>query len=285
MALFFTLSGFLITNFLIHKPDVISFMIRRFVRIVPLAWLCMLIALIWVDANPGVWAANLLFYSNWPPMQLPSVFTPFWSLCVEMQFYVGIALLVVIFRDRGLMLLPIICVIVTLFRAMNGVHVAINTYYRVDEILAGCILALVFNRRLGDGVRNWVARMNPFVLITLFLISCHPEGDFMNYFRPYLAALLVGWSIFNPDARLSRLLCSRLLVYIAAISFALYVLHPLLAHTWLGSGEQFEKYAKRPLLFGLLFLLAHFSTFYFEHRCIAWGKDIAARISSRGVRE
>jgi len=39
MALFFTLSGFLITNLLLRNPSVIDFLIRRFFRIIPLAWL------------------------------------------------------------------------------------------------------------------------------------------------------------------------------------------------------------------------------------------------------
>jgi peptidoglycan/LPS O-acetylase OafA/YrhL len=45
MCLFFTLSGFLITNFLIHKPNVYDFLIRLFFRIIPLAWLYLTIAL------------------------------------------------------------------------------------------------------------------------------------------------------------------------------------------------------------------------------------------------
>src|ERR1700759_971314 len=44
MALFFTLSGFLITRLLL-STDVRSFLIRRFFRIIPLAWLTILIVL------------------------------------------------------------------------------------------------------------------------------------------------------------------------------------------------------------------------------------------------
>jgi peptidoglycan/LPS O-acetylase OafA/YrhL len=41
MALFFTLSGFLITRFLLMHDNVLDFLTRRFFRIVPLAWLSM----------------------------------------------------------------------------------------------------------------------------------------------------------------------------------------------------------------------------------------------------
>lgn len=280
MALFFTLSGFLITQSLLRNSSVTEFLIRRFVRIVPLAWVCLVVALVWIDASPQQWLANLFFYANWPPMQLPTVLSPVWSLCVEVQFYVGIAFLVLLMRRHAFFVLPFLCLAITAFRAINGVHVAINTYYRLDEILAGCMLALILSKGLGGWV--WVSRLNPYLLGVLFLVSCHPESGAFNYVRPYLAALLVGWALLSPQASLSRALCNRFLIYVAAVSYALYMIHPLLAHSWLGSGESLEKYIKRPLLFFVLFVLAHVSTFYFERRCISWGKNFSMKIAAKG---
>jgi peptidoglycan/LPS O-acetylase OafA/YrhL len=74
---------------------------------------------------------------------------------------------------------------------------------------------------------------------------------------------------------------NRLLVYVATISYALYVVHPLLADTWLGSGEGIVKYAKRPLLFAAVFLSAHISTFHYEKRWIAFGKILCTKWNSR----
>ena len=45
MVLFFTLSGFLITSFLLKKQSIPGFLIRRFFRIIPLAWLYLAVAL------------------------------------------------------------------------------------------------------------------------------------------------------------------------------------------------------------------------------------------------
>jgi len=64
MALFFTLSGFLITNFLLHRSSVTDFLIRRLFRIIPLAWLYITIALYISSSTPDVWRAHLLFYAN-----------------------------------------------------------------------------------------------------------------------------------------------------------------------------------------------------------------------------
>ncbi len=104
----------------------------------------------------------------------------------------------------------------------------------------------------------------------------------MSYLRPYIAALLVGSTLCRAPAVLGVLLRGRVLAYIAEISYALYVIHHLLMFTWLGSGERLEKYLKRPLLLAATFALAHLSTFQYEHRCIAFGKRLSARL---GVKE
>jgi peptidoglycan/LPS O-acetylase OafA/YrhL len=120
------------------------------------------------------------------------------------------------------------------------------------------------------------------VLMPLYAASCFPQGEWLNYLRPYLAALLIGNTLLNGGSVLAKGLTNRALSYIAGISYALYVLHPLLAASWLGSGSIMEKYAKRPLMFLALFLLAHLSTFYFERRCIAFGKKLGG--SSKAAR-
>jgi peptidoglycan/LPS O-acetylase OafA/YrhL len=100
----------------------------------------------------------------------------------------------------------------------------------------------------------------------------------MNYFRPYLAATLVGATLYNQNTHFAKFLEHKWLFYIASISYALYIIHPLLASSWLGSGDLIEKYSKRPLLFAVLFLLAHLSTFYYEHRVMAWGKAASLKL-------
>lgn len=278
MALFFTLSGFLITSFLLHHNSVVDFLVRRFFRIVPLAWLCLAIALPMANVTLDSYLANFLFVANWPPFWLTDVNSHFWSLCVEMQFYIGIALLCLMLRDRGLLLIPMFCVAVTIARIANVEHASIVTWFRADEILSGSVLALAYNGRLGKLLPDLIKSANPYLLFVLLIVSSHPDSGAANYLRPYLAATLVGTTLFNNKTPLAALLTNSTLSYIAAVSYALYVLHPLLVHTWLGSGEILEKYLKRPLLFGSLFFLAHVSTFYFEHRWIAFGKRLAGRL-------
>lgn len=277
MSLFFTLSGFLVTHILIGRPQVIDFLVRRFLRILPLAWLYILIALSIHPVSRETWLAHVFFYVNYPPKPLIDVTAHLWSLCVEMHFYIGLALLVSMLKKKGLLLIPLICIAITAIRVFNLEYISVITHFRIDEILAGGILALIYNRQLGSALYNMMSKINYVYLLVLLLISCHPEAGFMNYFRPYFAATLVGITLFNQNTQFTRFLENRWFFYIASISFALYVIHPLLESTWLGSGNIFEKYSKRPLLFLILFLCAHISTFYYEKKVMAWGKNISQK--------
>ncbi|MHB1677804.1 MAG: acyltransferase family protein [Sulfuriferula sp.] len=283
MALFFTLSGFLIADFLLKHTSLVDFAIRRLFRILPLAWLYMIIALYINHVSAATWLAHMFFYANFPPKPLIHVTDHMWSLCVELQFYVGIFLLVLVFKKRGLMFIPALCIAITLLRIVNGMHYSVITYYRVDEILVGSVLALIYNGKLGTWPGELLKRTNTGVILILLLLSCHEVGGFLNYLRPYFAAILIGATLFNQKSRLAVALDNRALFYIASISFALYIIHPLLASTWLGSGDKLVKYSKRPLLFAVLFISAHISTFYYEHKWIGLGKQLSLKIQDKSL--
>jgi peptidoglycan/LPS O-acetylase OafA/YrhL len=277
MAIFFILSGFLITSILLKDQNVTHFLTRRFLRIVPLAWLAIFITLIVTAAPLSAYLPHLLFYANWPPMSLTEPTGHLWSLCVEMQFYILIALLIATFKQRTFVILPLLCVAITAYRFSNNAPMAINTYYRLDEILAGCILAIVYYRPAGR-LTDLIRQLNPIYLIPLLIVSSHPEGGLMNYLRPYLAMLAVGSTLFGSgNYWYEKCLKSRFLFYIASISYALYVIHGGLMHTWLGEGDKLEKYLKRPLLLAVTFGLAHISSFYYEKYWMNLGKKLTKK--------
>jgi peptidoglycan/LPS O-acetylase OafA/YrhL len=283
MALFFTLSGFLITRFLLTRDSVTDFLIRRLFRIVPLAWAGMGVALWQANAPVSAWAPHFLFYANLPPQALTEPGAHLWSLCVEVQFYAGIAVLVLALgKARLKWVLPLLALAVTAHRVSAGATVDIVTWRRLDEILAGGLLALAWQGEFGTrwqaALRRPCAWVLPLLLAGGLLLASHPRFAALNYPRPYLAALLVGVTLAEPPRQLAGLLRSRALAYVAEISYALYVIHHLLIHTWLGTGDRWAKYAKRPLLFAATFALAHLSTFHFERHCIAMGKRLSARL-------
>ncbi len=276
MALFFILSGFLITRSLMASGNVPGFLIRRAARILPLAWMALLATLVLIGASPREYAQHLLFLANLPGFQIRPEVEHFWSLCVEVQFYIGVAALVALFGRRGLYALPLACLAVTAHRIAWGAHLDFVTWRRVDEILAGCVLALVYGGWFGGQPGRWLAWLNPYLLMPLLIASAHPETGALNYLRPYIAMLLIGATLRAAPTLLARVLESRPMAYVAHVSFALYVIHGILMSSWLGTGDKLTKYAKRPLLIGATFMLAHLSTFHFENRFIALGHRLAA---------
>jgi len=277
MAIFFILSGFLITNVLLKDQNIPKFLIRRFMRIVPLAWLVLAITFTFTNASVHEIVSTLFFYTNWEPMGLIEPTSHFWSLCVEVQFYLLIALLVFTFKRKALYLLPVLCISITFYRYYNDVQIAINTYYRVDEILAGCTLALVYNFG-ADKIKDTLNKLPTLFLLVLLIASAHPASEFLNYFRPYIAALLIASTIFNQrETWLIKALKGKVLFYIATTSYAVYIIHGGLRYTWLAEGDVIEKYLKRPLFLAVTFVLAHLSTKYFESYWIELGKKLTKR--------
>lgn len=272
MAIFFTLSGFLITTTLLYRPSVTEFLIRRLCRIVPLAWLFTLIALAFAKASLQYYIAQILFVSNLPPFWLTDYTGHLWSLCVEMQFYIAIALIYFAFGRRGLCSIPVLCVAVTAHRIQDHALVSIVTSVRVDEILAGGALALICNTDRLTWLRRFLGRVNPFALFALAVAASNTLLGQICYLRPYFVAGMVGATLFY-EGRTARFLRAKWLAYIAAVSYALYILHPIVGWGWLGSGSKLEKYAKRIPELAAVFGLAHLSTFYFEDFWIRKGKQ------------
>ena len=277
MVLFFILSGFLITNILIRDRGVVNFLIRRFARIVPLAWLSLAITLLLHQARSYEWLSGMLFFANLPPFGLLESTSHFWSLCVEVQFYLLIGLLVLTFGETAFLIIPLLAVAITGLRVIEGAHSTIVTYLRIDEILAGCILALIHNRG-SSSLRQRIGQISPILLMPLLMLSAHAWSGPLNYLRPYIAMLLVGSTLFSArDTALTRILTAPMLRYLATVSYAVYILHGILAHTWLGSGDRLVKYAKRPLLLAATFGLAHISTNHYEKFWINLGRHLILR--------
>ena len=265
MALFFALSGFLITRFLAKGMEVSTFLLRRCARIVPLAWMVMFSLFMWNGAEFDQVLANFLFYANLPPAKLFHGGEHLWSICVEMQFYVLAAALCIIPNRKGLYLLPVICVIVTMLRVSEGAYISIYTWQRVDEILAGATIALIYIGWGGDRSKQLLGSIPFWPSLIVLVATSHPMTGALQYLRPYAAAALVAGTLMtSPPKLVDRALKGRLFAYIAEISYALYMIHGVLMATWLAQGDTVVRYIKKPFLFLLTFGLAHVSTRYFE---------------------
>jgi peptidoglycan/LPS O-acetylase OafA/YrhL len=147
-------------------------------------------------------------------------------------------------------------------RIQEAAYINVATHLRLDEILAGACVATLPTRRLR-------ATAMPLVIWTLaagaWAATSHPDSGWLQYLRPYAAAVLLAATLSQPPNRLIAVLSGRTLRYVAATSYALYVIHPLTAHGWWNDGSVWQRYLfKRPLGFAFTLTAAHMSTFYWE---------------------
>lgn len=281
MSLFFTLSGFLITSTLLERSDVRAFFIRRACRILPLLFIYIPVALLLQNAGVRHYVAHLLFVTNYDLKYVTKLTSPLWSVCAEIHFYVGAGLLVAAFGRRAFFLLPVLCALVTLERIRSGDVLSVFTHRRIDEILAGCCLALVYHGELAALVKRALARLHPLAALAMFAVVCHPAAGPLQYLRPYAGAAVVGATLMRgTGGRINAALGHPALKYVAAISYALYVFHPITYRIgWLAEvdgGKLMTYLVRRPISFALTFILAHCSTFYYESWWIQLGKRLTA---------
>lgn len=281
MSLFFALSGFLITSGLLKNPDIHEFLARRLARILPLAYAYTIIVFLIFSFDPRALLWTNLFVVNYLVEYLRPWTDHFWSLCVEMQFYFAIALVVVVAGRKGLWVVWPACLAITLHRLSVEAYVSIFTLQRVDEILSGACIATVY-----PYFKNVKFRVGPtvmFIAVLLWAVSSHPFTGALQYFRPYTTAFLLSASLYYAATYPETLLASRPMRYIATISYALYIIHPATAYGWMSQGGKLTKYLlKRPISFALTFALAHFSTFYWER---LWQSAAKRWIKKRHQRE
>lgn len=263
MSMFFALSGFLIVSSLKRNADVAEFVVRRFTRIIPLAYAYVLVLLAAQIISPGTAAWTMSFFLNYAHAHMGPDNGHFWSLCVEMQFYSAIALTILLIGPKGLWIVWPACLAVTALRISEGAYISIVTHLRVDEILAGgCVATLL------DRPRKTATKLSLLLACGAAILwagACHPKAGALQYLRPYTSAALLAVVVAYSGSLLHVVLSSSPLRYVAAISYALYVIHPLTIHGWMNTGSTFERYAfKRPLSMAATFIAAHLSTFYWE---------------------
>ena len=275
VSLFFSLSGFLLSLPLWRAmgttgalPSFRVYALRRLARILPAYYgaLTLLIVLSGMWRHPAAYADIALHYTflfNFAEFSIFSINAPFWTLAVEMQFYILLPLIFVLLskidRSWRLGLLAVLCL------AAYGLHYWINssvtriidwpfatwlTWIRphgavlthsllahLPHFLLGVIGAYLFlnlKARTGEQDPRYT-RNNEMVFWCAFgvilLLLATPFGDWIQipygrYGLPLATLLLVAMIISVPDSRFARrILDSAPLRGLGAISYGIYIYH------------------------------------------------------------
>ena len=256
--LFFAISGFVITRSLapalLRQSDlprwriVVAFWIRRFWRLIPAAWLWVMIPLLLTlmfnqsgafrsleaNAQPALAAvlnvANIYLGLFWPPHD-PGITSPYWSLSLEEQFYLLLPPIVLIFRRKTLWLM--LGLIIYQFFS-SATTMAVLT--RPGAIAVGVVLGLLESGRVYEFVGRRLTACRLLPGYTLFLMSvlvsgallgskfCIPSGPKWG-----LEALVSGMLVFaaslNSGCVLHESWMRRALLWVGRRSYSLYLVH------------------------------------------------------------
>lgn len=278
--LFFALSSFLITELLIReyekteKINAFAFYIRRALRILPLYYTFVLLAIfvfprllpyesLGFPYNIGF----LTVFANWTCVffDFPSsVATPLWSISIEEQFYIVFPFLVMFLGVKRLKLLAVIFIIISVLTRIylvgnNAPPVAIwcNTFARLDPIAGGILLAILIR----DGKLKIIGRLSHKIVLIAFSVSIYvliarysknfEYSALFVYPLTALASVLIIWSVIAVKP-----ICAKryaVLINLGRISYGLYVFHLLTIKV---SGLLLERFQIR---FGV-FLISRFLT-------------------------
>jgi peptidoglycan/LPS O-acetylase OafA/YrhL len=254
VRMFFVLSGFLITGLLIRARDAIDagsvsspqairlFYVRRTLRIFPLYYLVLALALAFGDAGVRAqlpWLATYTynFWISWLGWYT-SHFSHFWSLCVEEQFYLLWPWIIVYAPRRQwttIVIVMIVCAPVyralAMLLGLNEIALYTLTPSSLDALGIGALLATItggqpatasLERRL-----RWIALPIGVVGLMLSAFSTMVSATLAEF----MVALIFVWLVAGASrgfAGIGRaILEAPVILYLGKISYGIYVYHPL----------------------------------------------------------
>ena len=313
VILFFALSGFLITGSLWDSRDerdvLRNFYTRRVLRIFPLYYAILLIALIAAVARGnrlGELSPVLLyagFLQNLPGLVTtalkpisPLPLFHLWSLAVEEQFYILWPALVLFSgtRSRALNLSLWIVALSELFRILTHLPVVppelaatldpfILTH--AGTLALGAALALALRGPHWQIVERWAVTAF-WAGLVLYLLASWSSATFYLSPAPQFTIGLLGVGIASTAiiplamraGRLRSILCSPPLRFLGRISYGFYVLHifiePLIdvlgGHLAHATSGAMYQLARFVIAFPLTVLLATLSFYFFEQPILAY---------------
>lgn len=259
LIFFFVISGFLITLLLLGELDrngriaLLRFYFRRAMRIIPPMYLFALgmafaVAVGWRTIDRSQFIAAAIFTSNYchACRRLPGhwFFGHVWTLAVDGQFYVlWPAVLASGGRRRGIQIAVAALVLAPVLRFVQTTDVSPwHGSYRglegvADAIAMGCLLAMLRDRLHATWwypllLKSRLFALVPVTAILVQLLSAYPSvmspQTFAVLVIPFLnllVALCLDWAVTNSSRPVGRLLNTRPLALVGAMSYSIYLWH------------------------------------------------------------
>jgi peptidoglycan/LPS O-acetylase OafA/YrhL len=241
--LFFVLSGFLITakldqSRLSFRKTISAFYLQRFARIIPIYYLT-IIVLFFLDVSPVREYAlhSFLFFFNIDLVVHDIHLTPithFWSLAVEMQFYLIWPFLILPLRKKNMLLMCILVLIVIgAFMQFYFGYIALMKPYRWVSLfplifaMASGSLGYYIYKHSGRGFNQHSMLLSDFLVLgicTLIIYFQHWTMFILLTIASVYFILRVSKNLEQKDW-LFFLLGNGPIVYLGKISYGIYLFH------------------------------------------------------------
>lgn len=281
VTMFFVVSGFLITQTVLKRTDVLSniqlksFYIRRVARILPCLVLLVVIVTVlgWRGLAPFInhqpngidvsytftvlaaftFSMNVLIIKyGWVNYALGVL----WSLSVEEAFYLVFPILLKVFKKRILFYSFLIAIIfiapcVRSFYYLDENEAYLYAYFAsFDAIAIGVLTALFWNKLK---VSNWVSYLAMLLMVILYLIAPIKEVSTwsISLFALGTAILILSFNHQNTKTTVSYL--QGIFMWLGRRSYELYLFHLII----LGLAKSFFIPQQTPLLVKLVLLVIY----------------------------
>lgn len=240
--LFFVLSGWLIGYQLFNELakhgdiDVKRFWIRRWMRTLPAYYAVLLFTIIQLSLTKDDFAFPWRYFVFLQNYDYPlTFFTVSWSLCVEEQFYLAIAPVIVFLSrfsaNQRTVILLVILALPSFFREFDSHQSLYETHVRWDCCIMGILLAnLYFSHK---SIWQWLSRhavtlmfVATLVYISFYVNRLLPQLEFSDPSKFILAFVFACWLIWANQTKSARIFAEPVVLYISTRSYAIYLLHP-----------------------------------------------------------
>ncbi len=295
VVLFFLVSGYVIPISVRGGLDLRTFMIRRVFRIYPLFLVALAVVGIggmtglldqWLflrTADLPLWAANLLLVQDF--VGQGAILGVSWTLVIELIWYAAFAATMAIWPRQAARILSIAAPVLLVALALLSLALQMRVPLGRPAMIYAAILGFQFYRydsgHISGGALGW--NCAAFLLVTGFTNSvafgvfAHPHITLGQALGPWFFAPLLFLAILLPAyVRNHAWLNDGLLPRIGAVSYSIYLLHPIAnAAADQHVSERFAVIAA--LVFTAVLAFAGYR--FVERPGIALGRMLAARIS------
>ncbi|MCA9138204.1 MAG: acyltransferase [Planctomycetales bacterium] len=283
VVLFFFVSGFLVLPGFASQIKIREFIIKRFFRLYPVYWLSIGLAILLAFESFSTVRvlANLTMFQEF--MGFKNLITVYWTLTIEMGFYVSLIVVGLIHRDFLTSKLRISFHLT----GLAAVAVAFARYQSQMKLPLALFLALfvmVFGAILRGHLHKPLPRKTLATFYAWFALyvgaSCMLGYSFATRFdenpQRYICSYAAGTLFFYAVLFHGSFLCRRPLLILGQISYGFYVFHsPILE--WFRQSYQ----SQAVVIFGSLstaLLLSWVVYHLVEMPAIGWGRYLLGRL-------